>query len=669
MVKIRLFNKMDKKSVRQICCDVADRGEPIENFFPDREFAADILMSYYTDYEPESFFVAESEGKVVAYINGCLDNRRYGLALIFLIVPKIIVKGFVRGVFFRKEFWQVLKATLKNWRRIFLWRKKSFHSDQGHLHIGVSKDFRRQKVGELLANAFLIHAKEHNASQITASVYDGNIAACRFFETLGFIASDRYPMVMAYGKNLKVYHSVSYVKKFFKHLFFSTIILVLFAANALAQEPDNSLTLKPNDRILILAPHPDDEVLGTGGVIQRAVSMHLPIKIVFFTYGDSNEWSFLLYRKFPVITPGAVKTMGLVRKDEAVAACSILGVDPKNLIFLGYPDFGTLNIWYQHWNKRPPYRSILTRVTSVPYQKAFRPGAPYKGEDIVADLRTILKDFKPTKIFVSHPADHNGDHLALYLYTQVALWDLDMAGSVEVYPYLIHYLGWPTPKGFKPGQSLVPPESLSKVIAWKQFHLSQQEFDLKKAAIQAHKSQYASTPGYLLSFVRYNELFGNFPVVKLHANEDTSVFIAHRKIVPTAELPEELNSREKMAFVGVEWKFVRWQDGDLIVSIELSKPLAQDVEAFIYIFGYSKNTPFGQMPKISVRLGSNSYSVYDQARRIDQSSIRVKRTPNEVTLAVPLALLGNPDRVLTSAHTYLDNVPLDSASWITVQLY
>ena len=182
----------------------------------------------------------------------------------------------------------------------------------------------------------------------------------------------------------------------------------------------------------MLAPHPDDEVLGTAGVIQQAVAMKLPLKIVFLTYGDSNQWSFLLYRKYPVVFPGAVESMGMVRHDEAVNASRILGVSPQQLIFLGYPDFGTLNIWYYHWNERPAYRSIMTRVIAVPYKNAYHFGAPYKGEAIVEDLRSILRDFKPTKVFVSHPADHNGDHLALYLYLRVALWDEGMDESPVV---------------------------------------------------------------------------------------------------------------------------------------------------------------------------------------------------------------------------------------------
>lgn len=431
-------------------------------------------------------------------------------------------------------------------------------------------------------------------------------------------------------------------------------------------KPGN-VNLLPQDRILVLAPHPDDEVLGAGGVIQRAVVMKLPLRIVFFTYGDSNQWSFLLYRKHPVVMPGAVETMGLVRHDEALQASHILGVAPGNLTFLGYPDFGTLNIWYYHWNDSPPYRSLMTRVTAVPYQGAYRPGALYKGEEIVRDLRSILRKFRPSKIFVSHPADHNGDHLALYLYLRVALWDEGMGESVGLYPYLIHYLGWPKPKGFHPEIDLVPPVNLAAGEIWKQYRLSESQFQVKMKALQAHSSQYRSSPKYLLSFVKYNEIFGDFPPLSL--NENSSIFSAQKKFVSTAELPEELNDRERSAFIGVDWKFVRWEGDNLIVSIVLSKPLAQDVEASIYFFGYSSKIPFGQMPKINVRLGVLSYSVYDQKKRLDQGVVVVKRTSNDVTISVPMKLLGSPQKILTSARTSLGNFPLDTASWVVVELH
>ena len=34
------------------------------------------------------------------------------------------------------------------------------------------------------------------------------------------------------------------------------------------------ITLEASDRLLILAPHPDDETIATGGVIQKAVAEH-----------------------------------------------------------------------------------------------------------------------------------------------------------------------------------------------------------------------------------------------------------------------------------------------------------------------------------------------------------------------------------------------------------
>ncbi len=449
----------------------------------------------------------------------------------------------------------------------------------------------------------------------------------------------------------------------------SLIVLVwgLLSATVFADQLKiGTVALSVKDRILVLAPHPDDEVLGAGGVIQQAVAMKLPLKIIFFTYGDSNQWSFLLYRKHPVVFPGAVETMGLVRHDEAINASRILGVDPRNLIFLGYPDFGTLNIWYYHWNQRPAYRSIMTRVTAVPYKGAYRFGAPYKGEEIVRDLRSILREFKPTKIFVSHPADHNGDHLALYLYLRVALWDEGM--DVPLYPYLIHYLTWPKPKGFHPEKDLRPPDALVSDENWQQYHLSALQIVNKKKALQAHKTQYFSSPKYLLSFVKFNELFGDFPPLKLHLNENVSIISGQKKLMTTMELPEELNDRERSAFVGVDWKSLRWEPENLIVTIGLSKPLAQDVEASIYFFGYSSKIPFGQMPKINVRLGVLSYSVYDQNKRLDQGVVKVVRNPNDISITVPLKLLGYPQKILTSARTSLGNFPLDNASWVVIEL-
>ena len=73
---IRKYKKEDKKSVRRIACDTAFMGEPCEKFFNGRDFLADILILYFTDYEPESCFVAELNDKVNSFygVGGSLHN-------------------------------------------------------------------------------------------------------------------------------------------------------------------------------------------------------------------------------------------------------------------------------------------------------------------------------------------------------------------------------------------------------------------------------------------------------------------------------------------------------------------------------------------------------------------------------------------------------------------
>ncbi len=50
------------------------------------------------------------------------------------------------------------------------------------------------------------------------------------------------------------------------------------AADAFAPAP---LALQDADRIMVLAPHPDDEALSAGGLLQEALARKLPVRVVF----------------------------------------------------------------------------------------------------------------------------------------------------------------------------------------------------------------------------------------------------------------------------------------------------------------------------------------------------------------------------------------------------
>jgi LmbE family N-acetylglucosaminyl deacetylase len=428
------------------------------------------------------------------------------------------------------------------------------------------------------------------------------------------------------------------------------------------------VTFSPNDRIMVLAPHPDDEVLGCGGVLQNAHALNLPIKVVFLTYGDMNEWAFLLYRKHFVLRPSAIRLMGMVRHDEAIKAARAFGMGPEDLFFLGYPDFGTLNLWKYYWADNDarngvggePYRSLLAGARAVPYTNAYHPGSPYMADAILKDLKEIIGDFKPTKIFVSHPADHNGDHLAFYLFTRIALWDLHDTVHAQIYPYLIHYLNWPVLKGYHPDYSLEPPESLRDTALWRVNALSSEEMTGKLKALKCHRSQMISSGKYLSSFVRHNELFGDFSEGKLKRHDGKAVVGVKGQPSLNAD---ELTDQERAAFFGIEQTAISVEGDSVVFQMRFAKRLGTEAGLRVFVFGYRPDRPFSAMPKIRVDLGIVREKVFDGRKRLPGNSIEVAHAPKQITVRVPFALLGEPDRILTSSQVYFGSLPLQVMSW------
>ncbi|HEX9115487.1 MAG TPA: PIG-L family deacetylase [Anaerolineae bacterium] len=418
-----------------------------------------------------------------------------------------------------------------------------------------------------------------------------------------------------------------------------------------------SLSLSAGDRILVLSPHPDDEVLGCGGVLQEAASAGIPYRVVFLTNGDFNQWSFLVYRKRPELLPGQVKAMGEVRQREAIAAGKALGLAPSTEVFLGFPDFGTLPIWLAHWGTSAPYRSLLTRATEVPYQNTLRPAAPYKGEPILNEIESEIRDFRPTKIFVSHPADYNSDHQALYVFTRVALWDLEQQPdwiAPELYGYLVHYPHWPAAKG-----PIAPPGRLAVVGSWFQHTLTPGEVERKRAALAEHATQVRSNFNYLESFIRPNELYGDLPEVALRLPPRQTM----TPPVSASQPPDELDDSEQALFIGLESRTIRLDGEHIVVTLHLSRPLARGVSAEVYLFGYRRDRSFADMPKVHIAVGELLTNAHDQRRPLPQTSWQVERRSSDIIVRVPLSAVGDPQRILTGARTYAGQLPLSTLAW------
>jgi len=101
------------------------------------------------------------------------------------------------------------------------------------------------------------------------------------------------------------------------------------------EEPDRHPQLiasLPERRVLVLAPHMDDEVAGCGGAIRRHVLAGGEVTVVYLTDGRRGDPD--LYRRDlpPAQTARAEESQVAVRKQEAARSARILGV--RELRFL-----------------------------------------------------------------------------------------------------------------------------------------------------------------------------------------------------------------------------------------------------------------------------------------------------------------------------------------------
>lgn len=211
-VVIRPYQLLDRPAIRQICADTADRGKPVENFFSDREVFADLMTCYYTDFEPQSVWVAEIDGRVIGYLSGCRDSRRYLRLMAGLIAPRALLRAIFRGVFLRKKTYRFIQAMLKSCMLGGLKRELSFNKYPAHLHIDIKEAFRGQNIGSRLMEKFFTQAKSSGANGVYLTVRQDNTAAGKFFEKMGFSIVNRYPMMMPEAGNFKLNYSVLYVK-------------------------------------------------------------------------------------------------------------------------------------------------------------------------------------------------------------------------------------------------------------------------------------------------------------------------------------------------------------------------------------------------------------------------------------------------------------------------
>jgi LmbE family N-acetylglucosaminyl deacetylase len=166
------------------------------------------------------------------------------------------------------------------------------------------------------------------------------------------------------------------------------------------------LLLASSDRVLVFAPHPDDETLAAGELIQMARSQGACVRVVFATDGEDNPWpQRWLERRWRIGATGRARWAAR-RRAEAASALAELGVDSAlDACFLGWPDQG------------------LTDVL-------MRDG---QGVGILA---AEIRAFAPTHVVMPARGDRHPDHSALHVMLRLALIDAGI-DCTRVY-FIVH---------------------------------------------------------------------------------------------------------------------------------------------------------------------------------------------------------------------------------------
>lgn len=311
-------------------------------------------------------------------------------------------------------------------------------------------------------------------------------------------------------------------------------------------ETEARLTLLPavqaQTRLLVFAPHCDDEVLGCAAVIHDVIAAGGQVMVVIMTNGDG--FTFATEEQFNrvFITSSDYIQSGYTRQRESIEALKLLGVPEQQIIFLGYPDRGLKALWSDYWESSTPYQSRYTGCYYSPYTNSYLPNAPYAGEAVLANINQILQEYRPNLILAPHAADEHPDHAATWAFVTAAFnWNKGNGRlqDASLYTYLVHRGDFPIPHGYKPTASLLPPRPLyqSAHTTWNTYPMTLDNEIIKEQAINQYTSQLRVPimSSLLNSFIRENELFakvsipsieyGHLDLANLEAWQNTKPFL------------------------------------------------------------------------------------------------------------------------------------------------
>jgi LmbE family N-acetylglucosaminyl deacetylase len=289
--------------------------------------------------------------------------------------------------------------------------------------------------------------------------------------------------------------------------FFAMFLLKTPQSDANAQYPRLDAAVR-HDRILIVAPHIDDEAIGAGGYAIDAMANGADVYVVFLTAGDCNRFTARLMNRTLGPTPSSYLNVGRTRIAEAKQAMQLLGIPQTHYFFLGYPDRG---LQAMIDDPSAVVRSRGTQERSVPYDDAISPGAAYSYANLMSDMEHVLDIARPTTVIAPVPFDQHPDHIAAAEITDLALETA--AGQPSRLGYLVHSGRVPRSLTRQPRRALLPPARM-KSFSWVTYALTDRVMQAKNDLLMTYKSQRPYVFLLRNAFVRRNELFFAYPPVE-----------------------------------------------------------------------------------------------------------------------------------------------------------
>ena len=181
---IRKFCAEDRAQVRRIGVETAFLGTGYECFCDDEEVLADALTLYFTDYEPESAFVAVCGEEVVGYLIGARDTVRMEKIVNFKIAPGLITKIFRKGLLLRRGNQRFLSHILLSMFRGEFFAPYVNRQYPAILHINIDAQYRALHIGTWLIEHYVELLREQNIKGVHCGTMSD--AAKEFFLRQGF---------------------------------------------------------------------------------------------------------------------------------------------------------------------------------------------------------------------------------------------------------------------------------------------------------------------------------------------------------------------------------------------------------------------------------------------------------------------------------------------------